>query len=92
MIKQVRYEHFFNQLNPQFGKLSGGQVKDAFIKFGMEMTSLRDIWNLSDIDKDGHLDLDEWFVAMHLVDVVKAQGVGALPASLPLSLMPASKY
>ena len=48
---KVRYEQFFNQLNPQFGKLSGGQVKDAFIKFGLEMTALRDIWNLSDIDK-----------------------------------------
>lgn len=89
---KARYSQFFNQLNPQFGKLSGGQVKDAFLKFGLEVTALRDIWNLSDIDKDGHLDLDEWCVAMHLVEVVKSQGLGSLPATLPLSLMPASKY
>jgi len=89
---KARYQQFFVQLNPAYGKLTGGQVKDAFLKFGLEVTSLRDIWNLSDIDKDGHLDLDEWCVAMHLVEVVKSQGNSALPASLPLSMMPASKY
>jgi len=87
-----RYEQFFNSLSPQFGKLTGGQVKDAFLKLNIDVAALRTIWALSDIDKDGALDLDEWCVAMHLVEIVKAQGVGALPSSLPLSLMPASKY
>lgn len=89
---KARYTQFFNQLNPQYGKLTGGQVKDAFLKFGLDVAALRDIWNLSDIDKDGHLDCDEWCVAMHLVEVVKSQGKDVLPSSLPLSMMPASKY
>ena len=42
--------------------------------------------NLSDIDKDGKLNCDEFCIAMHLIDVVK---IGQpLPVKLPAELLP----
>jgi len=91
---KANYNALFNRLNPNAGRLSGAQVRDAFMEFGLGVEVLRDVWNLSDIDKDGHLDEPEFHVAMHLVNVVKANNGNkdCLPATLPLSLVPASKY
>uniref|UniRef100_A0A667ZHZ1 Epidermal growth factor receptor pathway substrate 15 like 1 n=1 Tax=Myripristis murdjan TaxID=586833 RepID=A0A667ZHZ1_9TELE len=47
------------------------------------------VWDLSDIDKDGHLDKDEFAVAMHLV--YRALEKEPVPALLPSSLIPPSK-
>ena len=41
--------------------------------------------NLSDIDKDGRLDCEEFCIALHLTDMVKMGQV--LPAKLPPELM-----
>jgi len=57
-VDKTNYSALFNRLNPSMGKLTGGQVRDAFMQFGLEVDCLRAIWNLSDIDKDGHLDED----------------------------------
>ena len=42
--------------------------------------------NLSDVDKDGKLNCDEFCIAMHLTDLVRMGTV--LPAKLPQELMP----
>ncbi|XP_008581238.1 PREDICTED: epidermal growth factor receptor substrate 15-like 1 [Galeopterus variegatus] len=47
------------------------------------------VWDLSDIDKDGHLDRDEFAVAMHLV--YRALEKEPVPSILPPSLIPPSK-
>ena len=47
---------------------------------------LRQVWNLSDIDKDGCLDADEFAVAMHLT--MKTKRGQALPETLPPELIP----
>uniref|UniRef100_A0A8C3PXL5 Epidermal growth factor receptor pathway substrate 15 like 1 n=1 Tax=Chrysolophus pictus TaxID=9089 RepID=A0A8C3PXL5_CHRPC len=47
------------------------------------------VWDLSDIDKDGHLDKDEFAVAMHLV--YRALEKEPVPSLLPPSLIPPSK-
>uniref|UniRef100_A0A8D0GUC6 Epidermal growth factor receptor substrate 15-like 1 n=1 Tax=Sphenodon punctatus TaxID=8508 RepID=A0A8D0GUC6_SPHPU len=47
------------------------------------------VWDLSDIDKDGHLDKDEFAVAMHLV--YRALEKEPVPSVLPPSLIPPSK-
>uniref|UniRef100_A0A3Q3QZB2 Uncharacterized protein n=1 Tax=Monopterus albus TaxID=43700 RepID=A0A3Q3QZB2_MONAL len=47
------------------------------------------IWDLGDIDKDGHLDKDEFTVVMHLV--YRAMEKEPVPTSLPASLIPPSK-
>ena len=49
---------------------------------------LAQIWNLSDIDSDGRLTCDEFVVAMHLIDCVRAGDT--LPAVLTPDLVPPS--
>ena len=50
---------------------------------------LGQIWELSDIDKDGCLDQDEFAVAMWLIDQAKTGN--APPQTLPENLIPPSK-
>ena len=47
------------------------------------------VWNLSDIDRDGCLDQDEFAVAMHLAR--ESTNGKVLPATLPRELTPPSK-
>ncbi len=57
---------------------------------GLPVPILSKVWGLSDIDKDGFLDFDEFTLAMHLVDCLKTETV-SLPDTLPATLVPASK-
>jgi EH domain-containing protein 1 len=56
----------------------------------LEKDQLRQIWNLSDIDRDGLFDHDEYVVAMFLCDAVIQKG-RPIPAELPSSVIPPSK-
>ena len=59
------------------------------VKSKLPNSVLGKVWKLSDIDKDGMLDSDEFALAMHLINV-KLDGYD-LPADLPTHLMPPSK-
>ena len=56
------------------------------VKSKLPNTVLSKIWNLSDIDKDGFLDCDEFALAMHLIKI-KLSGHD-LPNKLPMHLIP----
>jgi EH domain-containing protein 1 len=56
---------------------------------GCGMDDLRQIWELSDIDKDGSLDVDEFCVAMHLCTATA--GGAPVPSSLTADIIPPSK-
>ena len=60
------------------------------VKTGLEKEHLRQIWNLSDIDKDGLFDHEEYVVAMFLCDAVIQKG-RPIPTELPVSVIPPSK-
>ena len=47
------------------------------------------VWKLSDVDKDGMLDADEFALAMHLINI-KMDGHD-LPVELPVHLVPPTK-
>mmetsp|Transcript_13479 Transcript_13479/g.23605 ORF Transcript_13479/g.23605 Transcript_13479/m.23605 type:complete len:84 (-) Transcript_13479:188-439(-) len=47
------------------------------------------VWELSDIDKDGMLDMDEFSVAMYLCR--QSQSGFPMPAELPADVVPPSK-
>jgi hypothetical protein len=84
-----RNAQLFNQLDrARVGKLSGVQARNVLAESGVPMTVLAQIWTLADYDRDGQLTVDEFCIAMHLVDVAKTGR--ALPATLPLELMSAS--
>ena len=71
------------------GRLQPNQVKDALLQSNLPRETLRSIWELSDIDKDGTLDLDEWAVAKHLTSIA-LQGQ-PMPAALPPNMVPPAK-
>jgi hypothetical protein len=56
---------------------------------GLPKESLRAVWELSDLDKDGVLDADEFAVAMYLCR--QAQNGEAVPKVLPDNAVPPSK-
>ncbi|XP_029105141.1 epidermal growth factor receptor substrate 15-like 1 [Scleropages formosus] len=87
--EKLKFDGVFDSLSPVNGLLSGDQVKPMLLKSNLPRDVLGKVWELSDIDQDGHLDRDEFAVAMHLVHSSLEQEV--LPPSLPASLVPPSK-
>ncbi|XP_069007148.1 epidermal growth factor receptor substrate 15-like 1 isoform X2 [Embiotoca jacksoni] len=84
-----KFDGIFESLVPVNGLLSGEKVKPVLINSKLPLDILGKVWDLSDIDKDGHLDRDEFAVAMHLV--YRALEKEPVPALLPSSLIPPSK-
>jgi len=85
-----KYQGLFTSMPQQYEKISGGDVKGFFVETGLPMAVLAHIWKLSDMDKDGKLDKDEFCVMMHLVELKRERGMDP-PVSLPLTLIPPSK-
>lgn len=85
-----RLRDSFEALEPVGGFLSPQKAKQVLIKTGLQKEQLRQIWNLSDIDRDGYFDHHEYVVAMFLCDAVIQKG-RPIPAELPMSVVPPSK-
>lgn len=86
---RFKFDNIFNQLNPVNGKITGASAKSEMVKSKLPNSVLGKIWKLSDIDKDGLLDADEFALAMHLINV-KLEGHD-IPQELPDHLIPPSK-
>lgn len=86
---RFKFDAIFNRMNPVDGKISGAAAKSEMVKSKLPNTVLGKIWKLSDIDKDGQLDMDEFALAMHLINV-KLEG-HEIPTELPDHLIPPSK-
>jgi len=80
----------FEDLGPEGGFLDPQTAREVLVKTGLSKDQLRNIWNLSDIDRDGYLDHHEYVVAMFLCDAVTQKG-RPLPEELPASCIPPSK-
>lgn len=84
-----KYDEIFASLGPIDGKISGAIAKPELIKSKLPNSILGKVWKLSDVDRDGMLDVDEFAVAMYLINL-KLEG-HELPAELPSHLIPPSK-
>ncbi|XP_073909847.1 epidermal growth factor receptor substrate 15-like 1 isoform X8 [Castor canadensis] len=87
--EKAKFDGIFDSLLPISGLLSGDKVKPVLMNSKLPLDVLGRVWDLSDIDKDGHLDRDEFAVAMHLV--YRALEKEPVPSVLPPSLIPPSK-
>ncbi|XP_077537785.1 putative achaete scute target 1 [Haemaphysalis longicornis] len=87
--ERFKYDELFSALGPVDGKISGAAAKAEMVKSKLPNSVLGKVWKLSDLDKDGMLDADEFALAMHLISV-KVAGHD-LPAELPEHLVPPSK-
>jgi len=86
---RYKYDEAFDNLSPIDGKVSGALAKQEMLKSKLPNNVLGKIWKLSDVDKDGMLDADEFALAMHLMNI-KLDG-NDLPTELPVHLIPPSK-
>ncbi|KAK8796265.1 hypothetical protein JH06_0753 [Blastocystis sp. subtype 4] len=82
-------DNVFATLKQINGKASGSAVKAVLMKTDLDMTDLRKIWELADIDADGKMDAGEFAVAMWLANEKMAGK--PLPDTLPEDLIPPSK-
>jgi len=57
--KDLRWDSEFETWGPKDGKLGAKDARQALMKTEVPTKSLRVIWDLSDIDKDGKLDSEE---------------------------------
>lgn len=80
--EKATYESVFQAQGPVDGKLNGSQVKSVLVETGVPTAVLRKIWNLSDIDLDGKLDLDEFAIAMRCVFRISWTGMGCMCVSV----------
>lgn len=84
-----KYDAIFDTLGPVDGKVTGASAKAEMVKSKLPNAVLGKIWKLSDLDKDGFLDADEFALAMHLIHV-KLDGHD-IPTELPEHLVPPQK-
>ncbi|CAH8838207.1 unnamed protein product, partial [Trichobilharzia szidati] len=79
----------FLKLNPVDGKISGEAARSHMLTCNLPNSTLRNIWILGDVDRDGCLDEDEFALVCYLMKL-KLEG-NELPPSLPEHLIPPSK-
>lgn len=85
--QRADYTRSFEQLDPEKkGILPALNAVGFLRKSKLPEDILREIWKLSDLGRDGALDLTEFCIAMHLV--MKARSNVPLPPTLPACLMP----
>lgn len=90
VVNRIDADSIFKMLpGGQSGTVSGAGAREVMIESGLEVGVLRQIWDLSDIDKDGFLDKDEFAVCWYLINQAKAGKI--LPATLPPNIIPPSK-
>ncbi|KAM6939264.1 epidermal growth factor receptor substrate 15 isoform 5-T5 [Lycodopsis pacificus] len=87
--EKLKFDGIFDSLGPVGGILTGDKVKPVLLNSKLPVDILGRVWELSDIDRDGMLDRDEFSVAMYLV--YRALEGEAVPMSLPPPLVPPSK-
>ncbi|MGH0152706.1 UNVERIFIED_CONTAM: hypothetical protein FKN15_023804 [Acipenser sinensis] len=87
--EKVKFDAIFESLSPLNSMLSGDKVKPVLLNSKLPVDVLGRVWELSDIDRDGMLDRDEFAVAMYLV--YRALEKEPVPMSLPAPLVPPSK-
>jgi len=66
-------------------------VRDILSQTGVPKDMLADIWELSDVDKDGQMDLEEFALSLHLCRLARNDADFMLPTALPPELIPPSK-
>ncbi|XP_030583800.1 epidermal growth factor receptor substrate 15 isoform X2 [Archocentrus centrarchus] len=87
--EKMKFHSIFDSLGPVGGMLSGDKVKPVLLNSKLPVDILGRVWELSDLDRDGMLDKDEFSVAMYLV--YRALEGEPVPMSLPPPLVPPSK-
>uniref|UniRef100_A0A8B9SCU5 Intersectin 2 n=1 Tax=Apteryx owenii TaxID=8824 RepID=A0A8B9SCU5_APTOW len=83
--ERAKHDKQFDSLKPTGGYITGDQARTFFLQSGLPASVLAEIWALSDLNKDGKMDQQEFSIAMKLIKL-KLQG-----QHLPMVLPPVMK-
>jgi hypothetical protein len=85
--ERVQYMSLFSQADADQDGFVGGKEANLFFRqSGLDNATLKQIWLLSDVDRDNKLNPEEFSIAMHLT--LRVRKKQALPPTLPLSIDP----
>ncbi|KAH6642361.1 hypothetical protein C7974DRAFT_99987 [Boeremia exigua] len=89
-VKASEYAGLFEKSGAVSGVLSGENAKEIFEKARLPNEVLGRIWNLSDTEQRGALNVNEFIIAMHLLASYRTGNLKALPNTLPPGLYEAA--
>lgn len=90
---KTRFDQFYNDLDKSNkGFITGEEAVPFLSQSGLSEDALAQVWDLADINSQGHLTRDTFAVAMYLIrqQRTRRDGSTALPTSLPPNLIPPS--
>lgn len=88
-LERCRYEEIFNKSDmDRDGLVSGHEIKEVFIQSGLAQNVLAHIWALCDTNQTGKLRMEEFCLAMWLVERAK-KGIDP-PQALAPNMVPPS--
>ncbi|GAB9469159.1 hypothetical protein Gpo141_00006447 [Globisporangium polare] len=88
--KKAEFDAIFKTLRIDAnGRANGASCMTPLKASGCSQETLKKIWDLADIDRDGCLDSEEFAVAMYLCG--KANEGEAIPSQLPEAMIPPAK-
>ena len=86
-LQYTEYRESFKKLDPlESGYLSGSKGVAYLRRTNLADATLRKIWNLTDLDRDGRLTCTEFCLTVHAIKCLQERGY-SLPSSLPPSLI-----
>mmetsp|Transcript_25213 Transcript_25213/g.39750 ORF Transcript_25213/g.39750 Transcript_25213/m.39750 type:complete len:575 (-) Transcript_25213:303-2027(-) len=86
---RAEYAPLFQAAGPVGGKLPAAAARDALLTTGLDVNTLRVVWDHADIDKDGQLDLEEFMLAMFLIKL--SQSGEDITGTIDDAMIPPSK-
>lgn len=72
------------------GYITGEEAVPFFSQSNLSEDALAQIWDLADVNSQGHLNRDEFAVAMYLIRQQRLNSSTPLPTTLPANLVPPS--
>ncbi|WWD22512.1 hypothetical protein CI109_107005 [Kwoniella shandongensis] len=80
---RAKFTRLFAGCGPSNGLVGGDKARDMFVKSGLPYDKLAQIWNLSDTQDRGSLDLTDFIIGMYLIQSCMANPNLSLPPILP---------
>lgn len=93
VMQKLRYDEIFEKSDQDHdGLVSGGEIKDVFLKSGLPTKVLADIWGLCDTASCGKLTREQFALAMWMVERKQKENIDPpkqlAPNMIPPSLRP----
>lgn len=91
--EKARMDPVFQSLDKTHkGFITGEEAVPFLTRSGLDEDTLAQIWDLADVNSEGHLTSDTFAVALYLIQQQRQRtdGTSGLPAKLPANLVPPS--